>query len=57
MHGRTAPIASEAYDPKETLDVQCNRLSGCRRTCIHQFGGDRMQFDQLKRREFITRRT
>jgi hypothetical protein len=24
-----APIASEAYEPKETLDMQCNRLSGC----------------------------
>jgi hypothetical protein len=28
--GRTAPIASDAFDPKETLDVQCNRLSGRR---------------------------
>jgi hypothetical protein len=25
-----APIASEAFDPKETLHVQCKPLSGCR---------------------------
>jgi hypothetical protein len=29
VHGRTASAAFDANDPKETLDVQCNQLSGC----------------------------
>jgi hypothetical protein len=30
-----ATIGCEAYDPKETFDVQRDRLSGCRTANIH----------------------
>jgi hypothetical protein len=35
MDGRAAQPETDANDPLQTLDVQCNRRSGCRLASIH----------------------
>jgi len=64
----SGPIRAGAYNPLQTWDVQCNRLSGCRTASVPadcpprklypaspvpSLAGNRMQFGKLKRREFM----